>query len=325
MAVELNLWEMSGAFEEVSGIPHLSWETVAKWIDANCHGPERQAEGWYEAQVQWVGKLREVLGAPHEFYEASRILFLSALPGKKAERFLVFAEKALDRIGETLKPLTEVNRPERIVLVDIATTELFHRYLTRYFPKPEELPQVAHYLPQGLGHLAVGPGDAGDRESALTHRMALLSLSHLPLPAWAAEGLALRAQAALASSGGVGRFLGLGGTGAAAGGAGEAVADLAEFWKETGLEIFWKGLAFRPDNPDLAAARALADFLVTTLLKHDRDQAAEFFSQAHASDAGEAAAQAVLGVSMAELVEPVLGEGDWGPGNPGPNATELRD
>jgi hypothetical protein len=75
----INLFEMDDAFKTMNGLPHPQWESIDEWIRDQRSGAK---ENWVEAQVQWLGKLQEALGAPYEILEAEHFLLLTPGGGR---------------------------------------------------------------------------------------------------------------------------------------------------------------------------------------------------------------------------------------------------
>ena len=84
------------------------------------------------------------------------------------------------------------------------------------------------------------------------------------------------------------------------------------FWSEEEIQEFWSGKSFsRPDEANELSYQ-LAQ-LITRTLAENHDAFYAFVNDAHYSDAGEKSLQTHFGLSLADIISNVFGEGDWEP------------
>jgi len=138
-----------------------------------------------------------------------------------------------------------------------------------------------------------------DLERVMSHELTHALVSHLPLPLWLNEGIAVTMEEAIAGGMHARRTV-------------ELLDQHPDFWNEETMQEFWSGASFsRPDEGN-GLSYGLAH-LLTANLAHDFDRFRGFALAAHAADAGESAAREHLGISLGHMVGALLGEGDWEP------------
>ncbi len=134
-------------------------------------------------------------------------------------------------------------------------------------------------------------------EAVLAHELTHALVRHLPLPLWLNEGFAVameslwtRQPPQLST---------------------EDIAEHRHLWSPTSIQRFWSGQAFR-DTTLQKVAYQLAHVLATRLAGN-YDRLCRFANDAMADDAGAAAFATTYGEDLRNLLQPMLGRGDWQP------------
>ena len=144
----------------------------------------------------------------------------------------------------------------------------------------------------------------------LAHELTHAALSHLRLPQWIEEGLAQIAEHDVTGEGLSFDF--------------RRVRKQKEHWRTCGLNLFWSGEAFHSSDESQEFGYQFAEILVRLLLEDFRprwfgfdqrplESLMAFLKSARQEDAGQAAAQEHLGMTLGQLAARSLGPGSWEP------------
>lgn len=156
------------------------------------------------------------------------------------------------------------------------------------------------FLSAGCAHFVTVQSDVRWIEPVIAHEMTHAGVSHLPLPTWLNEGLAVNTERRLA------------GTLPARHTPLELHAMHREFWGEEEIQEFWSGKSFFRTDDGNMLSYDLARILVEQFAK-DWPRFKAFVLAAHERDGGAEAARCYLDVSLGECVSLLLDK----PGSPG--------
>jgi hypothetical protein len=278
------------------GVARLDWNAVNGWIDAL---PEsRRGAAWADCERAWLLHLRDALGTSYRLREQGQSLLLSSLDARTAELALSFMQRTQQRLLRLYNGVAEVPQWGHDILVVFDDQDSYYRYVAAaYAPDGEYAVSGGMHLNDGCSHFVMVKGELQTLEPVIAHEMTHGLLSHLPLPAWLNEGLAVNAELRLCPPP------------PPAPGLAETPWDKHErhvrFWTADNLQEFWSGRSFlRPDEGN-ELSYDLARILVEQLGKDWRAFSA-FVCGAHASDAGTAAAQEHLGLRLGAAVAALL-------------------
>ncbi len=155
------------------------------------------------------------------------------------------------------------------------------------------------YLNRGYGHFAFPNQELAIAESIAAHEMTHALVSHLPIPVWLNEGIAVSIEDLITGS----SPLRMGK---------DKYTQHQLFWGEEEIQEFWSGDSFsRPDEAQELSYH-LAQFVVNSL-SQDYDAFIQFANKANDIDGGESAAIEVYGGSLGNLITQFFGVGDWSP------------
>jgi len=279
--------------KRVHGFPHFDWDAVYRWIDSLPE--DKRADAWVKCELAWLAHLRDYLGAGYSLRESGDALLLSSLPPHMAEATLEFMTKTESRILRVLDGVAQSADWGMNILVVFDDHDAYYRYVSHFYPESGEFAMSSGmHINAGCGHFVTVKDDLHAIEPVIVHEMVHSLVSHLPIPAWLNEGLAVNTETRLSPSGRP-LFSPL-----------EMHAKHLDFWGADEIQEFWSGKSFlRPDDGNMLSydlARIFVD-----QLSADWPRFATFVNDANLEDAGAAAAaqhlDIDLGVSVSALLE----------------------
>jgi hypothetical protein len=180
----------------------------------------------------------------------------------------------------------------------------YYDYISNYYPDGGEYAMSSGvFLQSGYGHFALWSGDLQIAETVIAHELTHCLVSHLPLPAWLNEGIAVNTEQRIfpyLTHPSMQEYLPQ-----------EMEAKNAGFWNERTIQEFWSGRSFLTAGEGNMLSYDLAT-KITALAAKDFETFRAFALRADGIDGG-LAAQEELGYPLANLVEAVLGPGEWAP------------
>ncbi|MBF5003212.1 hypothetical protein [Diaphorobacter caeni] len=274
------------------GLPVPDWDAVLEWTAGIRDAAERDRV-WGEIEVAWLVHLRAALGPHYRLVRRGSAIVLSSLEGVVAVAAAQFINAAQQRIVTVLDGVAEApGECGYDILVVFDDEETYYDYVSRYYPQEGEFAfSAGMFINDGCGHFVTRKAnDLKDIEPTIVHELTHASLTHLSIPLWLNEGLAVNTEAHL-SGGPNQRHTSR-----------QRDAMHRKFWNERTIQEFWAGHSFhRPDEGNMLSYD-LAQLLVRHL-SADWPQFARFANAADALDGGDAAAREALGVDLGELVK----------------------
>ena len=155
------------------------------------------------------------------------------------------------------------------------------------------------YLNKGYGHFAFPYTNITDVEPVIVHEMTHALVSHLSIPLWLNEGMAVNVE---------NNFTGYSGLRID----NEMIQAHQGFWGEEEIQEFWNGDSFSRTDEGQRLSYELAQ-LITNTLAQDYDVFVNFVNKAHFSDGGKQAASEIYEGDLGGLLVNLLGEADWSP------------
>jgi hypothetical protein len=287
-----------------SGFPLLDWEAANAWVSA-IPDPKAQAAAWTQCERAWLQHLRAALGAAYRLQEAGDALLLSTLEPNVATATLGFMAKTQQRVNRVLDGIAQVSDWGRDILIVFDDEDTYYRYVSHCYPQAGEFAgSSGMYIDGGCGHFATVKADLRSIEPVIAHEMTHGCLSHLPIPAWLNEGLAVNTEQRLCPAPGAPLLTPQ-----------QMHHKHRAFWGAAEIQEFWSGKSFlRPDDGNMLSYD-LARILVSQL-SLDWPRFRGFVLDANLNDAAAAAAakhlQLDLGAAASAILErePVAG---WSP------------
>lgn len=283
--------------------PLPNWRRIAQDERADWSVPLRDAY-WTAAAEQWLHTLAEALGPEYRVQSSERFLLLTALDPADAQPFLSFCESARRWIARNLGPLAQPLGGGKHVCLMFIDEDEYYDYVAHYYPDGGEYAMSSGmFIQAGYGHFALCEGDVDAMHPTIAHELTHALLAHLPIPTWLNEGMAVNTEHSL--------FPQLGDPRASLYSLKEIAQQHAAFWNGERVQEFWSGAAFHRTDEGNRLSYDLAKKMVG-LAARNHAAFVRFVQAAQRDDGGQAAA-AHLGYPVENLMEAVLGQGDWTP------------
>jgi hypothetical protein len=206
-------------------------------------------------------------------------------------------------VQRLLEELAQPADSGKEILLLFADAEAYYRYLSGVHPGEDDSPLSAGvYLHGPCGHFVEHGEEMWRFEPTIVHEMTHSQLSHLPIPAWLNEGMAVNSEQKLTRMGAdVWSVL-------------ELEDKHRGFWTPESIQEFWSGAAYLRSDEGNELAYDLGRIIVNGACR-DWKAFKDFVSQAEGRDAGDMAARACLDLDLGEFVRHFLGArtGEWGP------------
>jgi hypothetical protein len=289
------------------GFARARWSTISPLLldsvpESGLH------EAFTGAAREWLLALSTDLGAEYGVSESDNFLVLSRF----SQRHVQLAHTAMEQMRHALlvKVLPGVAREfgyGKHVVLHLHDVERYYGYVAPFFPEQGEfaanggvcLTHSHEGAAYAYAHFATYGSDFAEFESTIAHELTHVLLCTLDIPMWLNEGLATHAQNVLSTRRAM--FFEAG-----------DIALHRRTWSDDGIQTFWTGTAYHNPDGRQRLAYSLAHMAVQTLIG-DYDALREFTLNAKQADAGDAAARAVYGRGVGELIEHLLGPGAWTP------------
>lgn len=294
--------EVSLVWREGTRWPIPDWEAL------DAQEPVQQAAQyayWTAAARQWQQAITAQWPGGYRVAESRHFLLMSALEQDEQKLLLSFCETARKRLLEYLPGVTvDPLRGKHVVMV-IEDADDYYDYIAHYYPDGGEYAGSSGvFVHAGYGHFALlGGVHLAELEPVLAHELAHCLVSHLPLPAWLNEGIAVNCEHRM--------FPQLEHPSAQKYLPKEMAAKHRAHWSTETIQDLWSGRSFHAPDESCMLAYDLAKKL-TRLAASDLDAFRAFATSADIADAG-LAAESALGYPLQNLAEAVLGPGDWQP------------
>jgi hypothetical protein len=302
----IDLGQVDGAFMSDQGLLHPQWMIISQAIEARVPEAHR-VEAWKDAALQWVCLLRAELGGGYWIQQGKNAILLSSLAPEKVKRLLKLSSSAYKEITYNLAHLAWEGWPGPQVILIFSEPDDFQSYLAAFFREGQVPPLQGVQLHKGYPHVALIWTTEQDAMGTLVHELSHNCLTHLPLPLWLNEGIAVTLQRGILWSRqhtlrslftGPPEWRNL-------------VGQHRQHWNEQAIQEFWAGTSFYHDSL-VAVSYSLAEALVQRLSTR-RALFLAFVHHARCEDAGQLAAIEWLGVRLEETVATLLGPGKWCP------------
>lgn len=286
------------------GLPYLDWQAVTDWI-GTIENPEAQAKAWSDCETAWLLYLRDALGASFTLSENDDAALLSSLEPNVARATLEFMSKTLHRIERVLDGIARTPEWGKDILVVFDDDVSYYQYVSHYYPESGEFGGSSGvYVSAGCGHYVTMKSDMHSIEPVIAHEMTHGCLSHLPIPMWLNEGIAVNTEQRVSQSP---RAL-------------YSVAEIRDkhfrFWNVSRIQDFWSGKSFFRNDDGNLLSYDLAQKIVGQL-SSDWEAFGTFVLAAEEADGGSSAAAEHLNVDIGAIACVIAGHDpspDWSPG-----------
>lgn len=259
---------------------------------------------WTSVGAQWLDRLGASLGDDLVRHESPDFLLLASLADRPARAAMAFLEATRRRILRLLDGIAAPSGhgPMIVIMLDDAR---YLDFVAQFYPVQgtfsESSGMFVHF---GYGFFVARGEHLDEVEHTLVHEMTHGLVSHLPLPAWLNEGIAVNTEARHAGA----RFS----LPDAPWSPDETQARHRAHWTPEAIQRFWSGKSFI----DPGVAQPLSYDLAMRMVQLacvDWAPFARFAVNASMDDAGMAAAETHLGHPIENLATALLGDGAWTP------------
>jgi hypothetical protein len=284
-------------------LPRPNWESIHKHVDAHF-SKDKLNEVWVDIARQWMHELAASLPSGYVLTETSDFIILSDQSARYNKTFSDYLQKCLRHLLSTLAGIANDEGYGKHVVIIFGDIDRYYDYVSFYGPQEGTYGlSSGMYLNYGYGHFVFPNTDLYNAEPIAAHEMTHALLSHLQLPTWLDEGLAVNMEAAIC--------------GFPSAPLNHQMFDKHQaFWGEDEMQEFWRGDSFSRPDEGLELSYQLARILVANLAEN-YDAFVEFANKADRVDGGEAAVEDVFDISLGDMVANFLGEGkgegEWWP------------
>lgn len=293
-----------------NGYPILDQEAVQRWVDS-VPEPVRQ-RAWEICERAWLLHFRDALGPAFHYDEGATAAVLSSLESHIATATLQYMERTLKRIVAVLEELAKAPEWGKDLLIVFDGQQQYYDYVSFYYPERGEFAfSGGMYISRGAGHFVTVRDDLRAIEPTIAHEMTHACLSHLPLPLWLNEGIAVNTESRLVRP--PHRLA-----------TPQQMRDKhLRFWGESELQEFWSGKSFgRPDEGQ-ELSYDLARVMVEQLAM-DWSAFKRFVGAADFKDGGDAAAREYLGTTVGAIAAALLEREPSAQWDPRPELWEVK-
>jgi hypothetical protein len=295
----------------VKDLPYLDWDAVRAWIDA-LPSHELRAQAWLACERAWLLHLRAALGTRYWLAEAGEAMLLSSLDKSVARVTLDYMNRTLTRVVRLLDGIAAPSGWGKDILIVFDEHDTYYRYVSHYHPEEGEFAlSSGMYVQSGCGHFVTAKSDLREVQPVIAHEMTHACVSHLPLPAWLNEGIAVNTERRLVRSG------------AKLYGPEEMHRRHLAFWGPSEIQQFWSGKSFLRSDDGNMLSYDLAQIIVEQLSKH-WGPFQKFVLAADRADAGVAAGREHLGIDLGAYVCAILQKEDCSLFTPDPTTWDSE-
>lgn len=284
-------FDVLGHLMDANGLPLLDWDAAHAWVEGISDETAR-AEAWSACERAWLEHFCAALGGGYRLGEQGSALLLSSLEGHVADATLTYVNKSVQRIVRLLDGVAEVQPWGYDILIVFDDEDAYYRYVSYFYAEDGEFAgSGGMYIHQGCGHFVMAKADLQAIEPVIAHELTHACLSHLPIPAWLNEGLAVNTEQRLCPT--------------RPPDAREMQRRHRAFWGPQEIQQFWSGKSFlRPDEGN-ELSYDLARILVAQFAAEWKPFR-PFALAASFEDAGASAARQQLRVELGDAIAALL-------------------
>lgn len=292
------------------GVPVLDWAALNAWAAGQGEGAVA-SRALDQGRRAWLLHLRDWLGDPMVLHETAEAYILSTLAPRPRKSMADYVARTRVRVGRLLQGLARLAPEEKNIVLVLDNEEDYYRYVATYYPSEGEFAfSGGMFINAGCPHFVVVQADLATIEPVIAHEMTHSALSHLRLPVWLDEGIAVNTEHKLA---GATRLIYT---------PHEIHAMHRRFWNEATIQEFWSGASFHRSDEGQLLSYQLARTMVEQLAS-EWEAFRAFVSQARREDAGAAAARSALSVDLGACVAALVEANDPQGWHPRPMGLEL--
>ncbi|WP_341676785.1 hypothetical protein [Niveibacterium sp. SC-1] len=285
------------------GFALVDWSAAEDWLSTIANANDRDSAR-LDLHRAWLEHLRESLGETFWLHESDDALIVSSLDPALVAAMSRFVATTRQRVPLTLGALASFPPQLKSVVLVMDNEDAYYAYSSLYGAADgEQALSGGCFINAACPHFVVRRADLSVIEPVIAHELTHSALTHLRLPLWLDEGLAVNTEQRI-----VGARQGL-----------YTPRELRQkhvaFWNDASIQQFWTGASFhRPDDGNLLSYD-LARILVAQM-SHAWPAFERFVLAAEREDAGAASARAHLSFDLGAYVRLVCErepDGSWQP------------
>ena len=279
--------------------PRPDWSGL--WTSLEPLSDDERRESWHKHGHEWLSDTAAVLGADFRVHEVGCFWIVSNRSAGEVQRIGGLLLNARKRILVDLEGIAADPLFSRLAVLWLENNDQYYEYVAYFYPESGEFGfSGGMFLRSGYPHFVFPHYDEiWQLEHVITHELTHAFVSHLSLPLWLDEGMAVMLEEMIAGGGSFRLDP-------------DVMEDHRAFWDADKIQEFWSGESFSRSDEGRDLSYALAQLLVVNL-GHDYGKYRAFALAANWQDAGEAAARQVFRISLGDLVGEFLGVGTWVP------------
>ncbi|MET3182179.1 UNVERIFIED_ORG: hypothetical protein ABIC43_005354 [Variovorax guangxiensis] len=269
-----------------NGLPLLSWQALNAWA-GSMNDAHRERLAIQRGRRAWLLHLRDALGPHFHLYESEEAFVVSSLEDTVVVATAGYVASTRKRIQRLLSGIARFEDHHKSILLVIDDEETYYDYVSNYYPDSGEFAfSGGMFIDAGCPHFLVKRADLSTIEPVIAHEMTHSALSHLKLPRWLDEGLAVNTERKLT---GVGVM--------PLGERHQLRSRHLKFWNETRIQEFWSGASFFRTDDGNELSYELARILMEQM-GQNWELFTRFASTAKREDGGAEAARAVYDMDL---------------------------
>jgi hypothetical protein len=281
--------------QRTDDLPHADWAAVQRWIDGlDAHA---RPIAWADAERAWLAHLAQALGPNHLLRQDGGVLLLSSLESRAAKVAIDYVVRTRSRVLRVLAGLVSGQDPGQDIVILFDDDAAYYRYVGHFYPDVGEFATSGGMcINAGCVHFVAVKNEQHQLEPVIAHETTHAMLSHLPIPLWLNEGLAVNTERRLCPPPPPTTL---------SVSAHQMHQRHRAFWTDALVQEFWSGASFgRPDQGQ-ELSYDLARILVEQF-SAEWPAFVGFVNAADWSDAGDAAARAHLGMPVGDALAALL-------------------
>lgn len=306
----IDAFDVKSHLLDANGFPVLDWRAAQQWVES-VHSAQAQAAAWVSCEQAWLEHLRAALGSGYSLVIKNEVALLSSLEANVAMATIAFVAKTRQRIVRVLDGVAQVPEWGRDILVVFDDEEEYYRYVAHYYPEAGDFAASGGmFIHHGCGHFVTVMADLRAIEPVIAHELTHSCLSHLPIPAWLNEGLAVNTEQRLCPP--------PSGAFNSRSSPQQMQSRHRKFWKSQEIQEFWSGKSFLRADEGSELSYDLARIMVSQFAAN-WEQFRSFALEANSEDGGAAAARTHLGIELGRVASALLEQDIDGRFEPNPS------
>lgn len=275
-----------------------NWPEVITYVD-ETYSDEQIDAAWDDIIHHWTDTLNDEFGPTYRKVETDNFIIITDLNDDALKEYISCCEDSLRKTLSSLRNIAYKYEKEKLVAIIAASQDDYYRYTSHFYPDGDFSLSSGMFIGGGAGHFIFTHVNHHTNFPVVSHEMTHALVSHLALPKWINEGLATNIEDMMWGSCPLTMDQ-------------ELAYKHANFWNENTIQEFWSGHSFSRPDEGSELSYNLAQFLIRKLAR-SYDAFTNFCNEASFEDGGEKSLVENFGVSPQELIEPMMGEGNWAP------------